>query len=68
MSSERLVTVKVRESDALLIKRVAATTNAKVVDIVKLWPRCPKCGFPIVGVAKKIFCLNCGAEYRLESA
>jgi ribosomal protein S27AE len=65
-NKERLVTVKVREDDALLIKRVVALANVKTVDVVKLWPQCPQCGFPIVKITKKIFCLNCGAEFKLE--
>jgi hypothetical protein len=62
------VTVKLRGSDALLLKHVAARANAKILDIIKLWPRCPACGFPLTQVAGRIFCLNCVKEYKLSEA
>jgi len=62
------VTVKLRGEDAILIKQVAARANAKIIDVVKLWPRCPKCGFPLTQISKKIFCLKCGREHKLVEA
>jgi uncharacterized Zn finger protein (UPF0148 family) len=60
------VTIKLRGDDALLLKQVAARANAKILDMMKLWPRCPACGFPLTQVAGRIFCLNCSKEYRLS--
>jgi len=62
------VTVKLRGGDAMLLKQVVARANAKILDVMKLWPRCPACGFPLTQVANKIFCLNCSKEYKLSEA
>jgi rRNA maturation endonuclease Nob1 len=62
------VTIKLRGDDALLLKQVVARANAKILDMMKLWPRCTACGFPLTQVASKIFCLNCGKEYKLSEA
>ena len=62
------VTVKLRAEDAMLLKQVVARANAKILDAMKLWPRCPACGFPLVYVAGRIFCLQCSKEYELVDA
>jgi len=61
------VTVKLRGDDALLLKQLVAHANVKILDVVKLWPRCPACGFPLAQVASRIFCLKCNKEYKLEA-
>jgi len=62
------VTVKLRAEDATLLKQVVARANAKILDAMKLWPRCSQCGFPLVYVAGRIFCLQCSKEYKLLDA
>jgi hypothetical protein len=62
------VSIKLRGGDALLLKQVAARANAKILDMMKLWPRCPACNFPLTQVAGRILCLNCGKEYKLSEA
>jgi len=61
------VDFKIREGDALILREIAASLNVKLADVVKLWPRCPTCGFPLVQVASRIFCLKCNKEYKLEA-
>jgi tRNA(Ile2) C34 agmatinyltransferase TiaS len=66
--SRRRVDFKIREEDAVVLREVAAPLNVKLVDIVKLWPRCPACGFKVVEVAGNVLCLKCGKKYKLSEA
>jgi ribosomal protein S27AE len=60
--SRRRVDLKVREEDAVALREIAASLNVKLVDIIKLWPRCPSCGFKLVEVAGRLVCIKCGMQ------
>jgi len=62
----RRVDFKIREDDALVLREIAASLNVKLADIVKLWPRCPRCGFRVIELAGRLVCPKCGASYKLE--
>jgi len=64
--SRRRVDFKIREEDAATLRELAAALNAKLVDIIKLWPKCPKCGFKVVEFAGKVMCPKCGEFYKLK--
>ena len=64
--SRRRVDFKIREEDAAALRELAATLNAKIVDIIKLWPRCPQCGFKIIDLAGTLMCTKCGEFYKLK--
>jgi len=64
--TKRRVDFKIREDDALVLRELAAALNVKLADIIKLWPRCPQCGFKITELAGRLVCPKCGASYRLE--
>jgi ribosomal protein S27AE len=64
--SRRRVDFKIREEDALVLREIAASLNVKLADVVKLWPRCPKCGFRVIEFAGRLICLKCQSTYRLE--
>jgi len=66
MSSRRRVDFKIREDDALILREIAASLNVKLADVVKLWPRCPQCGFRIIELAGRLVCPKCQSVYRLE--
>jgi tRNA(Ile2) C34 agmatinyltransferase TiaS len=58
------VDLKIREEDASVLREIATALNVKLADIVKLWPRCPQCGFKVVEVAGKLVCLKCQDAYK----
>ncbi|MFZ8810486.1 MAG: hypothetical protein ACO2PN_20560 [Pyrobaculum sp.] len=58
------VDFKIREEDALILREIAASLNVKLVDIIKLWPRC-QCGFKVVEVAGRLVCPRCNSLYKL---
>jgi predicted Zn-ribbon and HTH transcriptional regulator len=64
--SRRRVDFKIREEDAAALREIAASLNVKLADIIKLWPRCPACGFKIVEVAGRLVCPKCGASYKIR--
>ena len=64
--SRRRVDFKIREDDASVLREIAASLNVKLADIVKLWPRCPQCGFRVIELASRLVCPKCGASYKLE--
>jgi predicted Zn-ribbon and HTH transcriptional regulator len=47
------------------LREIAASLNVKLADVVKLWPRCPQCGFKVVELAGKLVCPKCQVLYRL---
>jgi uncharacterized protein (DUF983 family) len=64
-------TLKVSEESRQLLGEVMADTfysrvNVKDV-IVMAWPRCPKCGGPLVQkfASTNLICARCRAEYKL---
>jgi ribosomal protein S27AE len=63
--SRRRVDFKIREEDAAALRELAAALNVKIADIIKLWPRCPRCGFRVVDVANRLLCPKCSALYKL---
>jgi predicted Zn-ribbon and HTH transcriptional regulator len=65
MSLRKRVDFKIREEDAAVLREVAAALNVKLADIVKLWPRCPQCGFKVVEVAGRLACPKCNSLYKL---
>jgi len=64
--SRRRVDFKIREDDALVLREIAASLNVKLADVVKLWPKCPACGFRVIEFAGRLICTKCGASYKLE--
>ncbi len=60
------VDLKIREEDAVTLREVATSLNVKLADIVKLWPRCPQCGFKVVEVAGRLVCPKCQSAYKIE--
>jgi hypothetical protein len=66
MSRRSRVDLKIREEDAFILRELAAALNVKIADIIKLWPRCPRCNFPLAQVVSKIFCIKCNEEYKLS--
>ncbi len=62
---KRRVDFKIREEDALALREIAAALNVKLVDIIKLWPRCPQCGFKVAELAGKLVCPKCQSLYKL---
>jgi ribosomal protein S27AE len=64
--TKRRVDFKIREDDALVLREIAASLNVKLADVVKLWPKCPQCGFRVIELAGRLVCPKCGASYKLE--
>lgn len=58
-----------RVIDEVMTDAVYSRINVKDV-IAMAWPRCPKCGSPLVQkfASQGIICVRCRAAYRLEHA
>ena len=63
--SRKRVDLKIREEDASTLREIVASLNVKLTDVVKLWPRCPQCGFKVVELAGKLVCPKCQVLYKL---
>lgn len=58
--------VKIRKEHADMLRLLALRLNAKLVDVLGLWPRCPRCGSPLVQEGEGVVvCPNCRREYVL---
>jgi uncharacterized Zn finger protein (UPF0148 family) len=58
--------VKIRKEHAAALRDLSMRTGVKIVDVVALWPRCPKCGFMLIGMEEgAVICANCRRGYIL---
>jgi tRNA(Ile2) C34 agmatinyltransferase TiaS len=58
--------LKVRREGYDLLNEVREALRCKMADaVVRGWPRCPRCGGPLVQGAGGLACARCGAEYDL---
>jgi uncharacterized Zn finger protein (UPF0148 family) len=63
----RYVDIKIRREHAAVLRELATRLGVKLADIVRLWPRCPKCGFPLMQLEEAaVMCPNCRRRYELE--
>jgi ribosomal protein S27AE len=64
-------TLKVSEDSRRLLAEVMADafySRVNVKDVITFaWPKCPKCGGPLVQkfASSNLFCVRCRAEYKL---
>jgi len=72
MSKYNYVNLKVSPESRAVVDEVASNSVWCYVDlkdvIALAWPRCPKCGAPLVNkfASTNLVCVKCHAEYRLE--
>jgi ribosomal protein S27AE len=62
----QFVTVKLRRESYQALKELCGATGVKLADVVKLWPKCPKCGSLLAEVGGTITCVKCKTAYRLQ--
>ena len=62
----RYQNLKVRREGYDILVEVREALNCRMADVVERgWPRCPRCGGPLVQGASGLACTRCGAEYAL---
>jgi len=58
--------IKIRREHADMLRELAMRFNVKIADAVALWPKCPKCGFPLVQwIEGEVACPNCRRKYAV---
>jgi uncharacterized protein (DUF983 family) len=66
------VNVKLSRTSRELIDEICSVTRyVKMKDVIALaWPRCPKCGGPVVQkfASTNLICVRCRTEYKLAEA
>jgi ribosomal protein S27AE len=60
------VSIRVRREGYEALRQLSDATGVKLTDIVKLWPRCPRCGSLLAEVGGVITCVKCKTAYRLQ--
>ncbi|MFZ8840837.1 MAG: hypothetical protein ACO2PM_18365 [Pyrobaculum sp.] len=59
------VSVRLRREWHQALKELCGTTGAKLSDSLRLWPKCPRCGFLLAEVGGAVTCVKCRTAYRL---
>jgi ribosomal protein S27AE len=60
------VSVRLRREGYQALKELCDATGVKLTDVVKLWPRCPRCGSLLAEVGGATTCVKCRTAYRLQ--
>ena len=60
------MSIRIRREGYQMIKELCDATGVKLVDVLKLWPKCPKCGSLLGEVGGVITCVKCKTAYRLQ--
>jgi ribosomal protein S27AE len=59
------VSIRLRREWHQALRELCSATGAKVADVIKLWPKCPKCGVLLAEVGGAVTCVKCKTAYRL---
>ncbi len=60
------MSVRLRREGYQALKELCDATGVKLSDVVRLWPRCPRCGSMLAEVGGVIACVKCRTAYRLQ--
>jgi tRNA(Ile2) C34 agmatinyltransferase TiaS len=57
--------IKIRKEHAQTLRDLSMMLNVKIADVVAWWPKCPRCGGPLVQVGEAVVCSKCRRGYAL---
>jgi ribosomal protein S27AE len=60
------VSIRLRREGYQTLKELSDVTGVKLTDVVKLWPKCPKCGSLLTELGGVVTCVKCRTAYRLQ--
>jgi ribosomal protein S27AE len=60
------VSIRLRREGHQALKELCDATGVKLADVVKLWPKCPRCGALLAEVGGAVTCVKCRTAYKLQ--
>ena len=60
------MSIRLRREGYQALKELCGATGVKLADVVRLWPKCPRCGSLLAEVGGVVTCVKCRISYRLQ--